>query len=85
MNLNLVKKLVIGSIAGGILGYLIINPIFMVLDEELSKSGFSILDTILLSFTAIHLRTVSIIILLGLVIGFTLGLYSYRVNFFYEH
>jgi len=84
MNKNLVKRLAISSFAGGIFAYLIINPIFMVLDEELSKSGFSIMDTILLSFTAIHLRTVSIIILLGLIIGFLLGLYSHRVNFFYK-
>ena len=84
MNLNLVKRLVIGSLTGGILGYLIINPIFMVLDEELSKSGFSIIETILLSFTTKHLRTVFVIIVLGLITGFFMGLYSYRVNFYYK-
>ena len=84
MNLNLVKRLAIGSFIGGIFGYLIIHPTFMLMDDYFVHHNFSALQSILTSFSGMHFATSLILTILGLTTGFLLGLYSYKLNVLYD-
>jgi len=84
MNLNLIKRLAIGSILGVLTAYLIIHPAYKVVDHYYIDHDLSIQQAILLSFTRMHFKTAIIIIIFGLILGFMLGLYNYRVHFLYK-
>jgi len=84
MNLNLVKRLAIGSIAGVAISYLIVHPFFIFTEHYLVHRYYTALQSILMAFSGEHFKTAITIIILGLIIGFTMGLYSNRVNFFYK-
>ena len=84
MNSNLVKRIAIGSFIGSIFGYLIIHPIFMLMDDYFIHRKFPALQSILFSFYGIHFKTTIILTILGLITGFLLGLYRYKLNVLYE-
>jgi diguanylate cyclase (GGDEF)-like protein len=84
MNFDLVKKLAIGSFTGGIFGYLVVHPILMLMNNYFIHHDLSALQSILISFSGPHFQTAIILIIIGLITGFFLGLYNYRQNFFYK-
>ncbi len=84
MNLNLAKRLIIGSFIGGLVGYLILNPGFILLDDYLLYNNNTGLETILSSFTALHIKTAIFFIIIGIVAGLLQGLYGYKMNLLLE-
>jgi diguanylate cyclase (GGDEF)-like protein len=83
MNLNLVKKLLIGIFTGGIFGYLILYPAFMLIDGYFFHHDFRLPEDYLKAFSIMHIHMAIFFIILGMVIGLFFGLYNYRVNFFH--
>jgi diguanylate cyclase (GGDEF)-like protein len=83
MNLSLIKKLTIGSLIGGIIGYLILHPAFMLIDYYVENHNFKLLESFLSSFGIMHIHMTIFFIIIGMVIGLFFGLYNYRVNFFH--
>jgi len=84
MKLNLVKRVIIGSFTGGLIGYVVMHPIFMVADYYIINHVFEPLRILLTSFTFMESKTSILFIVLGLVTGSLLGLYSYRINILYK-
>ena len=84
MNLNLVKKVTISTLTGGLIGYFIFHPVFMVIDDYFIHGDFKILESFLSSFGIMHFRMAVFFIIFGMIIGLLFGLYSYRANFFLE-
>ena len=84
MNLSLVKKITIGALVGGVVGYLILHPAFLLLDEYYLHDDFKLLENFLSSFSIIHIPMVIPFIIFGMINGLLFGLYNYRVIFFRE-
>ena len=84
MNLSLVKKITIGTLVGGIVGYLILHPVFMLLDEYFVHHGSILLENLLSGFSIMHLPMATPFIIFGMINGLLFGLYNYRVTFFRE-
>lgn len=84
MNLSLTRIIIIETLVGGIFGYLIIHPILILIDNYFIHHDLSVLQSILIAFSGMHFKTAIILITIGLITGFLLGLLSYRQNFFSE-
>jgi len=84
MNLSLVKKITIGTLVGGIVGYLILHPVFMLMDDYFVHHDSIMLENFLSGFNIMHLPMAIPFIIFGMINGLLFGLYNYRVNFFRE-
>jgi diguanylate cyclase (GGDEF)-like protein len=84
MNLSLVKKITIGALVGGIVGYLILHPVFMLMDAYFVHHDSILLETFLSGFSIMHIPMATPFIIFGMINGLLLGLYNYRVIFFRE-
>jgi len=84
MNLNLVRKLTLASLIGGIVGYLILHPAFLLLDGYFFHNDFKLLESFLSNFSIYHIQMAIFFIIFGIINGLFFGLYNYKVNFFRE-
>ena len=84
MNLSLVKKITIGTLVGGIIGYFILHPAFLLIDDYYFHGDFKLLEIFLSSFGILHIQMAIFFIIFGMINGLLFGLYNYRVVFFRE-
>ena len=80
MNLNLVKKLTISSLAGGIIGYFIFHPVFMIIDDYYMHNDFDFLQNHLSYFSINHLHMITPFVIVGIIFGFLYGFLNYRIS-----
>lgn len=81
---NLVKRLAISSIAGALVGYFIVHPFFIFVEHHLAHHYYSALKSILMSFGVEHLLTAITSVMIGFIIGFTVGLYVNKISYLNE-
>lgn len=84
MNLSLVKKLTIGSLIGGIIGYFILHPTFLLIDDYFLHHDFKLLENFLSTFNINHIQMAIFFIIFGMINGFLYGFYNYRINYLIE-
>jgi len=84
MNLSLVRKITLSTLVGGIVGYLILHPVFMLMDDYFLHHDPNLLENFLSGFGIMHLPMAIPFIIFGMINGLLFGLYNYRVNFFRE-
>lgn len=80
MNLNLVKKLTIGTLIGGIIGYFILHPAFLIIDDYFFHDNFKPLETFLSKFEILHSQMAIFFIVFGMINGFLYGFFNYRIS-----
>ena len=80
MNLNLVKKITISTLAGAIIGYFIFHPVFMLIEDYFEHNDFDFIQDYLSYFSIKHLPMVIFFVIVGIVFGFLFGVLNYRIN-----
>ena len=80
MNLNLVKKITISTLAGGLIGYFIFHPVFMIIDGYYMHNDFDFLQNYLSYFSINHLRMIIFFVIVGIVSGFLFRFFNYRIS-----
>jgi diguanylate cyclase (GGDEF)-like protein len=80
MNLNLVKKITIGTLIGGIIGYFILHPAFMLIDDYYFHHVFKLPEGYLSSFEFMHIQMAIFFIIFGMINGFLYGFFDYRIS-----
>jgi diguanylate cyclase (GGDEF)-like protein/PAS domain S-box-containing protein len=85
MKLSLAKRLVISSFVGGLIGYLIINPGLNFLDDYLLPLDQTGVESILSSFSTSHIEVTFFFIIVGIIVGFFLGMHKYKINLLTEN
>jgi diguanylate cyclase (GGDEF)-like protein len=84
MNLSKAKKLTIGSLIGGIIGYLILHPAFLLIDDYFFHQDFKLLENFFKTFSISHIQMAVFFIIFGMINGLLYGLFNYRVSFYFE-
>ena len=80
MNLSLVKKITIGTLVGGIIGYFILHPAFLLIDDYFFHGDFKLLEIFLSSFGILHIQMAIFFIIFGMINGFLYGFFNYRIS-----
>jgi len=80
MSLNLVKKTAIGTLVGGIIGYFILHPAFLLIDDYFTHHDFKLLESFSSSFDIMHVQMAIFFILFGMINGFLYGFFNYRIS-----
>ena len=80
MNINLVKNITIGSLVGGIIGYLILHPAFLIMDDYYFHGGFNVSESFLSSFSIFHIQMIVFFIIFGIINGLLDGFFNYRIR-----
>lgn len=80
MNLNLVKKITISTLAGGLIGCFIFHPVFMIIDDYFMHNDFDFIQDYLSYFSINHLHMIIFFVIVGIVFGFLFGFLNYRIN-----
>ncbi|MHB1376968.1 MAG: GGDEF domain-containing protein [Candidatus Humimicrobiaceae bacterium] len=80
MNLNLVKKITISTLTGGIIGYVIFHPVFMIIDDYYMHNDFDSFQNYLSYFSIDHLHMIIFFVIVGIIFGFLFGFLNYRIS-----
>lgn len=83
MNLNLVKKITISTLAGGAIGCFIMYPAFMVIDDcldYLRNDDFNFFQKYLSYFGINQLRMIIFFVIVGAAFGLLYGLFNHRIS-----
>jgi diguanylate cyclase (GGDEF)-like protein len=80
MKLNLIKKLTIGCLVGGIIGYFILHPAFLLIDEYFSHNDLKLLENFFSSFGLMHIQMAIFFLIFGMINGFLYGFFNFKIN-----